>query len=235
MLKDLICIIPARKGSKRIKQKNYKLFCEKPIIHHTITKLKKAKIFNEIFVSTDSEKIAKICKKLNVKVLKRSKKLSDDFTDTKTVIYDALIKIKKLKIKYNKVCCVYPTSVFFDINKFKQAIKLLSINTPYIFTAKEYEHPIHRSFHLNNKKKIVHNFKNLISKRTQLFKRSFYDGAQFYLGWKKSWQKKKDIFDRNSKFIILRKLESVDIDEQSDWDIAEMLFKLKKKNHDWSY
>jgi CMP-N-acetylneuraminic acid synthetase len=59
----IICIIPARKGSKRLKNKNIKDFYGKPIISQVIQKLKKFKIFEKIYVSTDCTKIANIAKK----------------------------------------------------------------------------------------------------------------------------------------------------------------------------
>ena len=46
-----IAIIPARGGSKRIKNKNIKLFCGKPIIYYSIIAAKKSNIFNKIIVS----------------------------------------------------------------------------------------------------------------------------------------------------------------------------------------
>ncbi len=57
-----ICIIPARKGSKRIKNKNIKLFAGKPLISYVIKIAKKSKLFSRIIVTTDSKKIANIAK-----------------------------------------------------------------------------------------------------------------------------------------------------------------------------
>ena len=52
-----IAIIPARGGSKRIKNKNIKIFNHKPIIQHTIEILKKTNLFDLIVVSSDSRKL----------------------------------------------------------------------------------------------------------------------------------------------------------------------------------
>ena len=64
-----VAIIPARSGSKRIKNKNIKLFFGKPIITYVIKLLIKSKIFDKIIVSTDSNKIAKICAKSGAEIL----------------------------------------------------------------------------------------------------------------------------------------------------------------------
>ncbi len=231
MKKDLICIIPARAGSKRIKNKNFKSFYSKPIISQVIANLKKSNFFSEIFVSTDSDQISKISDKLGVKVLRRSEKLSDDYTGTKAVICDAIKQIKKLNYTFNKVCCIYPTSVFIEIAKLKEAENLLTKNVPYVFSAKEYPHPIYRSFYMDRHNCIKKNFRNSMTKRTQDLKKVFHDAAQFYLGWSKSWENKKDIFHKNSKFIVFPKLSSMDIDDYEDWKIAELLWKVKKKKY----
>ncbi len=67
MKKKIICIIPARGKSKRIKNKNIKVFNGKPIIAWSIIAAKKSKIFDQIIVSTDSKKIAKISKNMEPK------------------------------------------------------------------------------------------------------------------------------------------------------------------------
>ena len=74
-----ILIIPARSGSKRIKNKNIKKIGGKPIISWTIRTAKKSKLFDEIHVSTDSPKIVSLVEKLSLKVrFKRNKILSGD-------------------------------------------------------------------------------------------------------------------------------------------------------------
>ena len=74
-----ICIFPARKGSKRIKNKNTKLFNGLPIISYPIKQAIKSKVFNRLFISTDSKKICSYVKKFDIEApYLRSKKLSDD-------------------------------------------------------------------------------------------------------------------------------------------------------------
>ena len=58
-----IAIIPARSGSKRLKNKNIKLFNKKHIIHYSIKAALKSKLFKKVIVSTDCKKISAIAKK----------------------------------------------------------------------------------------------------------------------------------------------------------------------------
>ena len=64
----MIALIPARKGSKRLKDKNIKKILGKPLIVHTIEQAKKAKNISRIIVSTDCEIIARISKKSGAEV-----------------------------------------------------------------------------------------------------------------------------------------------------------------------
>ena len=62
-MKKPICIIAARNGSKRIKNKNIINFFGKPLISYSIQTALKSKLFEKVVVSTDSLKIAKIAEK----------------------------------------------------------------------------------------------------------------------------------------------------------------------------
>jgi len=228
----IICIIPARKGSKRLKNKNIKTFYGKPIISQVIQKLKKFKIFDKIYVSTDCSKIENIAKKHKLEVIKRNKKLSNDHTDTKTVIIDAITKLEKKNLDFDIVCCVYPTSVFIELKYLKAAEKKIKKNKlDFVFSAKKYEHPIYRSFYLDSNKLIcpVFNNKKNEKKRTQDFKDVFHDAGQFYIGHKNSWKSKKNIIYGNVDFIQISRLDSSDIDNKNDWDNAKILWKMLKK------
>ena len=81
-----IAIIPARAGSKRIKNKNIKLFFGKPLIFYSIKLALKSKLFDKVIVSTDSQKIAKIAKSFGADVpFLRPKNIS---TDSNCLIVD---------------------------------------------------------------------------------------------------------------------------------------------------
>ncbi len=224
MVKENLCIIPARGGSKRIPLKNIKRFFGKPIIYYSINKAIKSKLFDKVIVSTDNKKIAEISKKYGAEIHTRSSLLSDSKTDTSTVIKEVIKYYEKKNFFYKKICCIYPTSIFFTKSELKKGYQKLIKNKNYIFSATKYNHPIHRSFY-KKKGKILNSFSNMHMKRTQDLPITYYDAAQFYFGWRDSWVKKKKIFYGNVDFIELDKLRSQDIDDINDWKIAEILWK----------
>ena len=94
-----IAIIPARLGSKRIKESAYEVGTRE----FALEALKKSKIFKKIFISTESEKIIRICKKFGAtNFIKRSKKLSSDNVPILPVVTDSIIKINKI-LNYKNV------------------------------------------------------------------------------------------------------------------------------------
>ena len=112
-----IAIIPARKNSLRIKNKNKKIFFKKPIIEYSIIEAKKTKIFDYIFVSTDCHKIANISKKAGASVLKRSSKLAQNEVGIVEVIKDSIFKIKNKNINPEYICCIFPAAPLIEKKK----------------------------------------------------------------------------------------------------------------------
>ena len=165
-----IAIVPARIGSKRIKEKNIKLFHGKPIIIWTLETIKKSKIFDKIFISTDSLKIIKIKKKYNFNnFINRNKKLSDDYTGTDQVINHA---IRELSIEYDlkNICCIYPCNPFLVKRDLKQALSKLKKNKKsLIFSILEYPHPIERAFFLKKNNRIKYLNINYQKKKNSRF------------------------------------------------------------------
>ena len=120
-----IALITARIGSKRIKKKNIKSFLGTPIINTVITKLIKTKLFDKIFISTDSNEVEKICYSIKnkeiISIINRPKKLSGDYVGTREVVVD-FIKKTSLNINTN-LFCIYPTSVFIKKNLLKKLLR----------------------------------------------------------------------------------------------------------------
>jgi pseudaminic acid cytidylyltransferase len=228
--KKVLAIIPARSGSKRIKNKNIKDFFGKPFIYYAIQIAKKSGIFDDIVVSTDSKKIIKISNKYGAETpFVRSKKLSDDYSDTISVIRDCITNLEKENRVYKYVCCIYPTNPFLEKDNLIKAYKILKSkkNIRYIFTAVKYAHPIERSFKLK-KNKVNINIKKNFKMRTQDIDESYHDGAQFYFAKVQDWKKRKKIFSSQSYAIILSELKSHDIDNPIDIKLAKLKYKLIK-------
>jgi len=225
--KNVIAIIPARGNSKRIPGKNYKKFNREPIIVSTIKKLKKSKIFDKIFVSTDSDKITKIALKHGAIVpFKRPKILSTHSASGSSVMKHAINFLVSKKYIFDYVCCVYAPNPFLKINDLKKGLKKVkSTKSDYVFAATPYLFPFFRSFTFSRKKGLKMLFFKNYKKRSQDLEQIMCDAGQFYWGHKKTWLKKEVIFSKRSQIVVVPKWRYQDIDTLEDWKRAEFLSK----------
>ena len=123
MAREILGIIPARGGSKRIPQKNTKLLGNKPLIAWTIEAAEKSKYLTDFVVSTDAEYISDVAREYGSKVLERPKELATDWAKTIDVVLHAI-----RRVECNIVVCLQPTSPFRTTNDIDGAIELFLNN-----------------------------------------------------------------------------------------------------------
>lgn len=116
-------VIPARGGSKQVPGKNIALVCGKPLIVYTIEAASKSKLLSRTVVSTDSDRIAGVCRNYGAEVpFVRPADLAQDDTPTLPVIIHAL---KSVVDSYDAVMILQPTSPVRDEEDIDAAIDLL--------------------------------------------------------------------------------------------------------------
>ena len=156
MIKRL-AIIPARAGSKRVKNKNLKNFNGKPLIHYSIVAAKKSKLFDKIHVSSDSDKILNYSEKLKIKLdFKRPKYLANDSTVIKDVLKYVVSKYQSLNQNYDEVWLIFPNNPFIekktiiDCSKAFKKINYKKNNA--LMTVTKYNYPVNwaQKLSLNN-------------------------------------------------------------------------------------
>jgi len=91
----ITAFIPARGGSKGIPEKNIKEFAGKPLVVHSIEYALNCDQIDEVVVSTDDEKIARIAQKAGAKIVKRPSELATDTATTESAIHHYLNKFSK--------------------------------------------------------------------------------------------------------------------------------------------
>jgi len=222
-----IAIIPARGGSKRIPKKNIKDFLGKPIISYSIVSAINSGLFDEVMVSTDSDEIADIAKKFGATVpFLRNAKTSDDFATTSDVILEVLGDYSKRGKFFDYLCCIYPTAPFVTVKKLKKAFdKLKEQNVDAVVPLVPFTFPPLRGHIVEN------NFAKLkwpenLNKRSQDLETMYHDCGQFYCLRTQAFLQEKTLFCKNTVPLILSELEVQDIDNEIDWELAEMKFRL---------
>ena len=219
---NYLAIIPARKGSKRIKDKNLVKINNKELIKFTIEAAIKTKKIDKIIVSSDDDKILKIAKKFRTIAVKRPKKISGDTATTEQAIlhsYNYFYKKKYTKVK--NIILLQPTSPLRNEKHIKECINLFekkkynSIFSAY--TKKEF-------MWKNKNKKIVsfyYNFKKRI--RTQKMDELIFENGAIYIFSTKGFIKFNNRLFGKIGVYFMKKTESIDIDHKEDVEFLKRM------------
>ncbi len=229
-----IMIIPARGNSKRIKNKNIKKFCGKPIIHYAINSAIESGLFDKIHVSTDSHKIKKVVEKIKIKIdFMRPKNLSGDFTPLLDVFRHVIKEYSKKGFEYDEVWSLMPCTPLInykDLKKISSFYKKQVLKKP-ILSLSKYKVPIQWAYKIkkNNVLKPLNIKFHKI--RSQDLPEHYFDAGQFVIFPIKfiKLMSRKRI---NNSFMgyILPAEKSIDIDLEEDWKFAEITFRGLNKN-----
>ena len=129
----ILTIIPARCGSKGIKDKNIIDVCGQPLISYSITQaleLKKNLLIDTVIVSTDCEKIANISKELGADVpFIRPKSLASDGSKSIDFMIHAIEYYRDINIHFDAVLLLQPTSPLRSSEILRKAIDIFKNNS----------------------------------------------------------------------------------------------------------
>lgn len=226
-----IAIIPARGGSKRIPRKNIREFCGKPMIAWSIHAAKESRIFDRILVSTDDKDIARIAEDAGAEVpFKRPIHLADDFTPTIPVIRHAIEWLDQQNESPDYVCCFYATAPFVTASLLQEGFDELRAHpsAEFVFSAAEFSFPVWRSLVLDHSGFVSMNWPEHELTRSQDLPKSYHDAGQFYWGTSKAYRTNDGFFSANCRLCLLPSYRVQDIDTESDWIRAELIFQTLK-------
>ena len=228
-----LAIIPARGGSKRIPRKNIKDFCGKPMISYVVNSALKSKLFNKIHISSDSDEIRKYSEKLGCKTdFKRPKYLSGDKTTIMEVLRYVVGKYKKSGNNYDEIWLLMACSPLLDAADLIEASHVFKKSTENkkLLAICEYPAPIEWAFNKDTNHNLYPVQPGKFAVRSQDLTKTYYDAGTFAI-FKENHilLSSKDGDDKGFIGFLLDKTSAIDIDNQQDWDLAELLFKTKNK------
>ena len=223
-----IAIIPARSGSKGLKDKNIKLLNGKPLLAYSIEASIKSKCFDTVMVSTDSKKYADIAKKYGAEVpFLRSKKNSSDKSSSWDVVKEVLNAYKENGKEFDNFMLLQPTSPLRTQKDIKNAFKLQKENNANsIVSVCEEEHSPEESIKLKNNlylSPIIKNRNN--NRRRQDMDKYYRMNGSIYLCKTSYFNKYGEIYNKGCYAYKMNNINSVDIDTELDFVLAEYLLK----------
>ena len=226
-----IAIIPARSGSKGLRDKNIKELCGKPLMAYSIEAALRSEKYDIVHVSTDSEKYADIAKAYGADThFLRSAEMSTDTADSWEVMIEVLKKYESEGQLFDTLTILQPTSPLRNAEDIRKAFDLFAEkDANAVISVCEADHPP-KWFHPLLEGGNMYEFGNGddLDKRRQDFD-TYYriNGAIYLINTAYFLEDHHNIFRERAYAYIMDKRASVDIDDQFDFDMAEAIYKMK--------
>ncbi len=229
----VVCIIPARGGSKGLKGKNIKDLLGKPLIAYSIEHAKESKYIDRVIVSTEDSVIAEISKKYGAEVpFIRPKELATDDSSAMDVLLHAIDWIEsREKDLFDIIVLLHVTAPLRSVKDIDNCIELLvDKKADNVFSVAE----ANRNPYFNMVEVCQDGMVKLVKNGNFATRQSapeVYDmNASIYVWWKDTLKEKKSTLCEKSQIYIMPKERSVDIDDETDFKVAEMFLKESRVN-----
>lgn len=225
MQENSIAIITARGGSKRIPRKNIKEFCGRPIISYSICAALESGCFDRVMVSTDDEEIACIARANGAEVpFLRSEKTSGDFATTADVLMEVFEEYEKRGESFTYAACLYPTAPFVTAQKLREGMRLLRESEgAMLMPVVAFSFPPQRGIVKRGETlEFIH--PECRNSRSQDLEPIYHDCGQFYCYHVEKYRAHSGQIDAGIIPYIVSELEVQDIDNETDWKLAEMKY-----------
>jgi|TARA_B110000037_G_scaffold84691_1_gene100517 CMP-N-acetylneuraminic acid synthetase len=218
---DFLFLVPARKGSKGIKGKNLVKINKKELIIRTFESLKSIKKSNK-YVLTDNYRIKNIAKKFDIDASYIRKKI---FSGDNVKLIDTLrdfCNFINTKKNYKYIVVLQPTSPFRTFTDIKNSLKKFKEGkySSLFSVSPSLEHP-NESIYIKNDK--VQYFIDQKKSMRQFYKKSFFINGAVYVSEKKNIFKNKLINKKNHGVYIMKKINSLDLDDMQDLDLVKKI------------
>jgi len=220
-----LCIIPARSGSKGVKNKNIKKINGKTLIEHAYDLAMKSNIFEKIVLSTDSKKYLNLLRKKIDTPFLRPKKISQDkTTDIEVLFYELRTYEKYYKKKFDYVCLLQPTSPLRTINHLKKSFrKIKNLKADALWTVSKVDskyHPIKQVYPKKNFLKYYDKKGKFYKSRLDLNKTFIRNGVAYFFSRKAIIQDMTIMPNKTCFFEITDKVANID-------DLKDLSFAIK--------
>jgi len=222
---NTVAIIPARGGSKGIPRKNIKELCGKPLITYIIETALRVEELDRVIVSTEDKEIAEVAKKCGAEVpFMRPEELARDETPTLPVLQHAVKYLEeKENYKPDIVVLLYPTSPLLKHERVSEAIKLLK--------ARGFDSVLSvvedRGHYWIEKDGTYVRLYPKDPKNRQFEKPLLKENGAIYVCKRDILMRKNEIIGGKIGFLVMKREESVDIDELEDFEFVEFLMNRK--------
>lgn len=227
-----LAIIPARSGSKGLKDKNIKLLNGKPLLAYTIEAARESGLFDEVMVSTDSMEYADVAKKWGANIpFLRSDELSNDTASSWDVVKEVIEGYKNLGAEFDTVALLQPTSPLRTSNDIIEGYNVMKVKEAnFVVGVCEMDHSPLWANTIPEDLSMENFIRPEVVKMPRQSIQTYYriNGA-LYIVKVDYLMRTPDIYGDRSFASVMSKENSIDIDDQMDFTIAEVLITERSK------
>ncbi len=217
-----IAIIPARGGSKGIIRKNLRFFNYQPLIYYVIQNALNCEKIHDVVVTSESDEIIEYCRRFDIKIRKRPAFLSGDEITLDPVIYDAVVWFENEFYNVDNIITLQPTSPLLTVRTLSEAID--KFETSELDTLISVEDDTNLGW-IEKDGTLAENYEKRVNR--QWLTKKYKETGAFLIS-------KRSVVNENTRIgqkigvYAVPKYESIDIDDEIDWNIAENLSKRLK-------
>lgn len=220
-MNKILAIIPARAGSKGVKNKNKRQVCGKPLIQYSIESAKKSALLTDIVVSTDDEEILLLAESLGVLTKKRKDNISND----SSAIELSIMEVLENYTDYDTIVLLQPTSPLRDqfdidnaIRQFEESDKTRTLTS---VTKVDDHHPAR--MYKNNSGILLPLDPVNYHKRRQDLEELFIRNGCLYIFDKRNFFKEKKVITKETLTFEMSAEKSVNVDRELDLLLLQLV------------
>ena len=220
----ILAIIPARSGSRGLKDKNIKPLCGIPLGAYTIKAAQASGVFDEIHFSTDSPQYADIAMSYGASApFLREKELATDTASSWDVVKDVIKKYKATGREFDAAMLLQPTVPFRSVEDICNCVKMMESRAAQAIVS--VSEPAHSPFWCaelpdDGNMRVYHEKMQYLIVRQKLKKQYILNGA-IYLFRVEHLFASASIYERDCYAYVMPQERSIDIDSQDDFDLCE--------------
>ncbi len=221
---EILAIIPARGGSKRLPQKNVLLLSGKPLIAYSIEQAKQSAYPMRVVVSTEDEEIKKASLKYGAEVLDRPKELATDAATTMSVLHHVVKTLQAQGYSPDIVVLLQPTCPMRLPSDIDACIKkLLDTGADSVVTVREIDEPPHWMMQMDDEGKTSLFMKEQITRKQDVPKLYILNGSVYAIKTDVLLKQDRYVMGPDNRAVVMPRDRSYDIDTKEDWEMVEWM------------
>ncbi|MEW6220656.1 MAG: acylneuraminate cytidylyltransferase family protein [Thermodesulfobacteriota bacterium] len=221
---EMLAVIPARGGSKRLPRKNILPFRGRPVMAYTIAAALEAGCFRKVLVSTEDDEIAAVGRQYGAEVARRPWALASDTARVVDVCRQVLDEERRAGRRYDVLCCLYATAPLRTApDILATAGLLMEGECEFAMAVTRYSFPPAQALRPDNAGILNPVWPELVHQQSQNLGTFLVDNGSTYAVLVPAFLETGTFYGPTLKGHVMPRLRSVDIDDEEDFQLALLL------------